>query len=103
MKNILVSALFLGLIVSGCAGATGHAVSASIYNGSKNGSAVTSNAKGSKMGKSCATGVLGFGFGDATIETAMMDGNITTVSHVDADSFSLLGVYATKCTVVYGN
>lgn len=58
----------------------------------------------SKTGQSCATNILGIvATGDASIDAAKKAGGITNVSSVDHDSSSVLGVFATFCTVVKGN
>jgi len=40
--------------------------------------------------------------GDASIQAAMQNGGITKIHHVDYKVTSVLGVYATYTTVVYG-
>lgn len=58
----------------------------------------------SKTGQACASNILGLvSTGDATIDAAKKAGSITTVSSVDHDSTSILGLYGTFCTVVKGN
>lgn len=41
--------------------------------------------------------------GDASIEAAAKAGGITKIHHVDFENFSILGIYATFTTVVYGD
>lgn len=56
-----------------------------------------------KEGTAQAMSILGWiGLGDASIHTAMMDGGIKKVHHVDMDSFNILGIYATYTVKVYG-
>jgi len=55
-----------------------------------------------KPGVSQATGILFFATGDASVGAAMDEGGITKVHHVDAEVFSVLGLYATHKTIVYG-
>lgn len=56
----------------------------------------------SRKGKSCARVALAlFAWGDASIETAKRDGNITEVTTIDHESFNLLG-FGSFCTLVYG-
>ena len=58
----------------------------------------------SRTGKSCASSAMGlFAWGDASISTAKSIGQIKQVASVDFDTFNLLGVYGTFCTVVRGN
>lgn len=57
-----------------------------------------------KSGQACATNILGlFATGDASIDAAKKAGGISNVSSVDHDSTSILGLYATFCTLVKGN
>ena len=47
--------------------------------------------------------VLGIvAFGDASIATAKKAGGITQIAHVDHSVSSILGIYASSCTVVVG-
>lgn len=55
-----------------------------------------------KTGKSCAEGVLGVAWGDASIEAAMAAGGITKISYVDHTSKNVLFVYGEYCTIVKG-
>lgn len=65
--------------------------------------AVTSNARGSKVGTSEATNILGLvAMGDASVQTAARNAGITKISHVDYKKTSVIGVYAKVITVVYG-
>ena len=56
------------------------------------------------MGRSCAYSILVWvAFGDASINTAKNAGQIKQVASVDYDTFNLLGVYGSYCTIVRGN
>ena len=56
-----------------------------------------------KVGKSCATGILGvIATGDASIATAMHNGGITKVAIIDHKTLDILGFYAKYCTIVRG-
>jgi len=55
-----------------------------------------------KKGVSEASAIVFFASGDASIDSAMKAGNITKVHHVDCETFSILGLYATYKTIVYG-
>lgn len=64
----------------------------------------TSNGQGSKVGTASATSILGLiATGDATIEAAKQNGNISEVTHVDWDAHSILGIIGTYTVTVYGN
>lgn len=59
-------------------------------------------ATGNKRGEAKATGIVGVVLGDVSIETAMKNGGITKVHHVDVKVRNILGVYAEYTTIVYG-
>jgi hypothetical protein len=106
MKKLIALAALLGLAASsgGCAIASGGNGFASgyIYSGYKMGGNLGPGA-GAKIGESCASSILGMvAVGDASVSAAKAAGGITQVSHIDHDNFSVLGVYATTCTVVVG-
>ena len=63
---------------------------------------IGSAAGASKVGEAKAMGILGVVTGDCSIETAMKNGGITKVHHVDSKVKSILGVYAEYITTVYG-
>ena len=65
----------------------------------------TSNAVGSKVGTSKATGYLGVLFfdADASIRTAAKNGGITKISTVDIKHTNVLGIIYTYETIVTGN
>jgi len=57
-----------------------------------------------RTGKSCAYSAMGlFSWGDASINAAKNTGQIKQVASVDFDTFNLLWVYGSFCTVVRGN
>lgn len=59
--------------------------------------------KNLKVGTAECTSILGLvATGDASIETAMKNGGITKVSHVDWDAKNILGIIGTYKVVVYG-
>lgn len=56
----------------------------------------------SRKGRSCARVFLALvAWGDASIESAKRDGNITQVTTIDHESFNLIG-FGSFCTIVYG-
>lgn len=106
MKKLLVLAVVAGFVsaTAGCA---------ITYGGPVYGGLVTANVKGpvgfgdaavkpEKMGVAQASSIIFFATGDASLEAAMKNGNITKVHHVDCETFSILGLYATYKTIVYG-
>ena len=58
--------------------------------------------RGSKVGKACATNILGIIIqGDMSVEAAKKNGRITQVASIDTEIKSY-AVYAEVCTVVTG-
>jgi hypothetical protein len=57
-----------------------------------------------RTGNSCAYSVMGLvAWGDASINAAKNAGQIKQVASVDFETFNLLGIYGSFCTVVRGN
>jgi hypothetical protein len=101
MKNLSVLALFVA-VLSSCATARSP-VTGFWYTDTESGLAVTANPAGSKKGQACASSILGlFATGNASIEAARRAGGITQVTSIDEKSNSILGIYATYCTIVMG-
>lgn len=104
MKTKLVAAVLALVALNGCAMAQGgnaHAMG-TIYSGYKSPGNIGAAAAG-KTGEACISSILGVvATGDASLEAAKKAGGITTIAHVDHEQFSVLGVYATSCTVVHG-
>jgi TRL-like protein family len=103
MRKVLMS-LAVGvsaiMLLAGCADVTplnGH-----LYTDVQGPVAVGSESGSSKTGMAKATAICGVALGDASIAAAMANGGITKVNHVDTHVKSILGVYATYETVVYG-
>ena len=63
---------------------------------------MATNAPGTKVGRACATNILGLLIqGDMSVEAAKRNGKITQVSSIDTDIKSY-AVYAEVCTVGTG-
>ena len=74
-----------------------------IYTGCKGPLYGTSNESGSKIGTSKAQSLLGLiACGDASVNAAAKEAGITKIHHVDYNEFSLLGIYVSYETQVYG-
>lgn len=103
MKALLmVFALVCGAACfTGCIGVMSP-LTGGIYSDVRGGMAVGSAAGSSKVGEATATGIVGVALGDASIETAMKNGGITKVHHVDMKVMSILMVYVKYTTTVYG-
>lgn len=61
-----------------------------------------SAAGSSKVGRASAIGIVMFATGDASISTAMRNGGITRIHHVDHETSNYFGIYSKYTTVVYG-
>ena len=99
MKMMLVAAVAT-LALSGC-GIVGMV--GTVYHGTTEPVAVTSNVIGTKVGTAKCVSVLGIvAVGDGGINMAAKDGNITQISHVDVKTLSILGLFTVKKYYVYG-
>ena len=58
--------------------------------------------KPSKVGTAEARGIVLYATGDCSLGTAMKNGGITKVHHVDYEVFTILGLYSKTKTIVYG-
>jgi TRL-like protein family len=104
MKSKLFAAALALAALNGCAMAQGGNAQAmgTIYSGYKSPGNL-GTAQAGKSGEACISSILGVvATGDASIEAAKKAGGITQIAHVDHEQFSVLGVYATSCTVVHG-
>lgn len=100
MKKLILSAGLIGLLTACATPTPGGAI---LYKATLPVQADAS-ATGSKVGKACATSILGLvASGDASIEAAKAAGGITRAASVDWSVDSILGIYGTYCTIVTGN
>jgi hypothetical protein len=88
------------VLLAGCAGVT--PMNGSLYTDLQGPVAVGNGSGSSKTGTAKATAIIGIATGDASIQTAMQNGGITKVHHVDTKVKNILGIYAEYTTVVYG-
>lgn len=105
MSRLVPSALALALaaLLGGCASAY-EPVNGIWYSDVQGPLQATHGAKALKEGTSKCESFLGVvALGDASIETAMKNGGITRLHHVDHHTRSILGVYAEFTTVVWGD
>ena len=104
----LLVALLLPVALStgGCLASAQSPVTGSLFTDARGPVAATANAtspESPKTGRAEAVSVLGLiGTGDASIEAAMDDGDISEVHYVDYESENILGIYATYTVVVHG-
>ena len=74
-----------------------------LYTGVQSGVTATSNNVGKKVGIASATNILGIvATGDASINTACKNAGIKKISHVDQKQTSVLGIFSSYQTIVYG-
>lgn len=102
MKKLLVVMALACFVLGGCASYMPLGV---IYTGVQGPMAAGGGAvKYSKVGKSEAQSVLGIiATGDASIQTAVKNGGITTIKYVDYHVENILGVIGKYTTTVYGD
>lgn len=99
--SCLLLSLVAVLLVSGCA-MTMTPATGVLYSDVK-GPWVAADGGAGKSGTSECLSILGaVAIGDASIETAMKNGGITKVNHVDYHAFNILGIYAKLTVTVYG-
>ena len=103
MKRLLAT-MFVGLMaavsMTGCTIVS--PLHGGIYTDVTASVSVGTAAGASKKGEAKATSILGVALGDASLETAMKNGGITKVHHVDSKVRNILGVYGEYITIVYG-
>lgn len=101
MRAILAALVVGGLLISGCVMTSG-AVTGPIMVTKSPMQVGDSTVGASKVGRAEAQGIIIVAFGDATISTAMRNGGITKIHHVDSEETGVLGIYAKKTIIVYG-
>lgn len=74
-----------------------------VYTDSKVPVAMGPSATGSKLGRACIHSFFGaIAVGDASIETAMKEANITSIHTINKDNLSIFGTYTRQCTLITG-
>ena len=94
--------LLAAFLFSGCA-ISYHPLVGMIYTDNEGPLLVTDNPEGSKVGMATSKVIFGVCYGDSTIETAALNGNITKITSVDTDITNVLGIYVEFTTIVRGN
>lgn len=103
MKKIFMS-IAAAALLSSCAAVSTPAGFGGIYTGVTSGQAVSGNAVGKKVGTSQAINVLGIvASGNAGIDAAAKKAGIRKISHVDKRQTSVLGIFSSYQTIVYGD
>lgn len=105
MKKVLLSAVAaVALLATSCAVVPTPVGAGVLYTSVTSGEGVTSNAlTGKKVGTSSASNILGLvATGNAGIEAAAKNAGIKKITHVDSKKTSILGIFSTYTTTVYG-
>ena len=89
------------LALSGCVYSMAP-TAGSLYTDVSGGFAATGEHSASKVGTAETMGVVGFAFGDASISTAMSNGGISQIHHVDYHTTNVLGLFTRHKLMVYG-
>ena len=102
-KRFLVLGLLLAVVVAaGCVMPTKGAVLAPVMV-TKSPVAMVDNAvRPARCGTAMSKGIILLAIGDASIEAAMADGNISRVHHIDSEELSVLGLYCEQTIYVWG-
>lgn len=97
--------VIVAICASGCAMPTASPLVGTLYTDvTAPITATASDALPLKAGSATATSILGLiATGDASIETAARDANITKIHHVDYNVKSILGLFAYYTVTVYGD
>jgi len=102
-RLFLVATSFV--VLTGCAAISSSApVQGGLYTNVKTPVTATSYSSYSKVGTASCVSILGIvGYGDASIEAAIEDGQISFIHHVDSQSINYLGLYTKYTVYVYGD
>jgi TRL-like protein family len=104
-RTVKMVALCAGVVFLSSCGVFLHApVKGLIFTSVEGPITATASQANTRRGEACAWSLLGLlALGDASIEEAKSNGKISEVSTVDHESFHILGIFATFCTVVRGS
>ncbi len=102
VQKKIVALLLVAFLFSGCA-VSYHPLVGLIYTDNEGPLLVTDNPEGTKEGTATSKVIFGVCYGDSSIETAALNGNITKITAVDTDITSVLGIYVEYTTIVRGN
>ena len=102
VQKKLITALLMVFLFSGCA-VSYHPLVGMIYTDNAGPLLVTDNPEGTKVGMATSKVIFGVCYGDSSIETAALNGNITKITAVDTDITNVLGIYVEFTTIVHGN
>lgn len=101
MKRTLLLAAALAVVLAGCASSP---TMGGLYTNVKLPVSANGRIDGcTKTGETTIMSIMGIALGDASIDSTAKLFGITEVKYVDAEAFSVLGVYGRYTTRVYGN
>ena len=108
MKRFVICTLAAGLVaLTGCVGPMGPmgGVGGQIWTDVSGPVAATSHptSPATKSGTATSQGILGFAWGNSSINAAASSAGITQISHVDYNTQMILGIWAKTTVIVYGN
>lgn len=98
-----IGAAMLATGLGGCANVAGPVPASLSFYAAPIGLGPNSSTASDKRGEACASNILGIvATGNASIDAAKKNGDITKVASVEHNSSRILGYYARFCTVVRG-
>lgn len=102
MKKLLTM-LSLALVSGAMVGCASYQPEGALFNNATMGISANPGITASKTGRACAHSYLGLiAIDNASIESAMKNGNITKVATVNQSTKNILGLYGEYCTIVTG-
>ncbi len=102
MKKVLIPLCAAAMMLTGCLMPIGPIPTLVTTNAGDAGGFIDNSVKMTRTGKATANGILLLTQGDCSIAAAMKDGGITKIHHVDYEVNYILGIIASKTTIVYG-
>jgi hypothetical protein len=103
MKAFALVLVLLSATLTGCFATVQSPVPGYLFTSTESAITATGAERGSKRGRASSASVFGlFAFGESSIEAAANRGGIKKISHVDAEAYSILGIYSSYTVVVYG-
>ena len=100
----IVSLCLAVMLFGGCAGWVDSPAKGIVFTWVDGPINATSYGQSTLTGDSCAYSILGLvAFGSASINSAKISGKIKEVASVDHETFNILGIVGSYCTVVRGS
>ena len=109
MKKLMIGlGACAAIALTGCVAPVGAAISTGAMGGlvadhvAPAGFHIDNSVKPVKCGRASCKGVVFYSTGDNSIQTAMKNGGITKVHHVDVEVMNVFNIYASATTIVWG-